>query len=514
MKNRFTITASCAVILTLGLAVPAMAQSSDRSAEHDAFIQDIMEEDGAYLEDIEGYGNQGQVLQSPYGQYPYAQNPYGQNQQPYHDNGSDPCSIYANYKTPACQNRQSSQNPYRQNPYGQNSYAQSPYGQPANPYAQPQSPNTGYAIQNPAMNLQSVQNPFGPPPATPHSAQTVQVMDTQNPQGRPMVASTRKIPAGWRASGGVNWRQNNNVYCGLMTPHTSWSATSPDGQSKMEVWPEERFAGSQSPIMRGVLGNCPNVDIHDTRGFVTQFVLNRRRGAQITNIKQPTPSEKTMLQQVLPPLPPSGDPSMRQSQEINGAVVNLTYQENGHSYDEVVFMSWITVHSTQAPIMGFGGSTVHNTVTPQAFAMRAPSGQLDETIAEAFYASDNPNPAHQAMTRQYHEQKSKELSRRLIAESKARMRVNRMSPGSIGNSNPVGDIIARGGPESGRNLNGPSNTINAIRSVNEYNDPNSITGTVEGTTGQGRYMYRNDDGSYVQTNDPLYNQGTQLEPRE
>lgn len=408
MKIRFTLTASCASILSMLFINPAMAQNNDYE-----------EDNGAYLEQMGDYYNNPQQ-----GAY--------------------------------------------QNPY-----------------------------QMQALNIPG--------------AQTVQITDQQNPSGRAMLASTRQIPAGWRASGGVNWRQNNNLYCGLMTPHTVWSASSPDGQSKIEIWPEERFSGTLSPIIKNVLENCPNSNLWDTRGFAKQFVLNKRRGAQITNMMFPTPSEKAMLQQLLPPLPHSQDYSLQQSQDINAAKVNLTYQENGRTYDEVVYVSWITVETSQSPMMGMPSFTIYNAISPQAFSMRAPSGQLDEAQAEAYHGTEMPNPVHQAITRQYHTQKAKELSQQLIAESKARMTANRRPSSTIGSTNPVGDIIAAGGPESGRNPNGHADTIHALRGVDVYNDPYSPTGTVEGTTGEGDSMYRMDDGSYVQTDDPFFNEGTKLE---
>jgi hypothetical protein len=471
MKYRILAITATAAILTLFTAANTFAQDSD-----------YPEEDGAYLEDINGYNG--------YQNQPSNQQPY---QQPYSQNSGDPCATAYYANSPQCQNR----SPYGQQPMN------NPYGQYQ--HVQPQNPNNGYGQQNPFRQNQSPQIP---------GAQTVQIMDRQNPSGRPIVAKTRKIPAGWQASGGINWRQNNNPYCGLLTPHISWSAQSPDRKSGIEVWPEEKFSGSASPNMGGALRNCPNTDISNNRTFVSAFIQKKRPGARITNIKEPSRAELAQLQTALSPLPSSGDPDLRQRVEINAATVNLTYTANGQSYDEVAFVGWITIHSSLPSMMGMPGTQSHYTITMPTFAMRAPSGQLNQALAAALYETAVPNPVHEQMTRKYHEQQMRQNSKRMIAESKARMRNNRMpSGGSVGSSNPVGDIIANGGPESGRNPNGQSNTINAIRGVNVYNDPYSATGTVEGTNGQ-RQMYRRDDGTYVQTNDPFYNQGTQLEPKE
>jgi hypothetical protein len=115
------------------------------------------------------------------------------------------------------------------------------------------------------------------------------------------------------------------------------------------------------------------------------------------------------------------------------------------------------------------------------------------------------------MTNAYQEKKAQANAKAMIAASKARMRTNRNAP--IGSSNPVGDIIAAGGPGSGKSSSLQSRTIDGIRGVTTYSDPMSMTGTVEGTTGDGR-MFRTDTGGHVQTNDPFYNQGTELSPNE
>ena len=214
MTLRFTALAGIA-IFALATALPAAAQQRDLQARHDALLQDIMEEDGAFIEP------------SPYSQNPYAQSPYGQPQNPYGQTQNP----YGQPQSPYSQ----TQNPYGQpqNPYGQNPYPQNPSGQmpSQNPYGQ---------VQNPygQMPSQSEQNSFGQPSGSVPGAQTIQVMDSQNPQGRPMVAFTHQIPAGWQSSGRINWQESGRQMCGLMTPNRNWTAQSPNGQEQMDLWPE------------------------------------------------------------------------------------------------------------------------------------------------------------------------------------------------------------------------------------------------------------------------------------
>jgi hypothetical protein len=268
--------------------------------------------------------------------------------------------------------------------------------------------------------------------------------------------------------------------------------------------------------MQSALQGCRNTDVRDSKAFATAYIQAKRPRARITNAKGLTEAEYAQLQGVVPPLPPTGDPSTRQRAEANGVTVRLTYTENGQSFDEVAFVGWITVHTVSDPIMGMGGAQVHNTTVMPTFTMRAPLGQLNEARAEALYAADRPNPVHQQMTKQYHDQKARQSAQRFIAASKARMAANKMPAGG----NPMSKALSDANDMSMKGYNdrnastsyGQTGTINAIRGVTTYNDPMSITGTAEQNIGSGQYMYRMNDGSYVSTDNPSLMNGTRLEP--
>lgn len=135
-------------LLSMMTPLTAAAQSNNYEAEYEAFIQKIQKDDGVNPDPF--FDSQYPNYEPSYGQAPYGPNPYAQplNNQP--------------------------QSPNDQNPY-------------YNPQMQPaQNANSGYNSSNSMMET---------PNSIPGS-QTIQIMDTQNPQRRPIVAYTRQIPAG------------------------------------------------------------------------------------------------------------------------------------------------------------------------------------------------------------------------------------------------------------------------------------------------------------------------------
>lgn len=481
MKYCVLTTTAATVILTLFTAASTFAQDSD-----------YPEEDGAYLEDIDGYnGYQNQ----------------SSNQQPYSQNGGDPCATpyYAN--SPECQNRSQTIPLYGQNPYGQqpmnNPYGQMPKQQ--NPYQ-----------QNP-YDQRPTTNPF---PADPNLAaklgatQTVQFMDRQTPRG-PMLAFTRKIPVGWRASGQASWRKSRSVFCGKATPHRTWSAQSPGGRSKMELWPEQIFSNVSGAYVQGGLEGCPNTPMNNTRTFITNVIMQKRPGARIQSYEEPTQQELALLSTQLS-RPKQMAPDTRMHFGLKVGILRYSYSQSGQNYDEIAFVLFKTAFVVQDPMMGMGGVKTEYTSVLPVFSMRAPTGQLDLAKAEAYFGTQIDNPQYMQIVDAYKEQRVNQMARKSIAASKARMAANKMPAGGNPMSKALSDIndmSMKGYNDRNASTSyGQTGTVNAIRGVNTYNDPYSMTGTVEQSIGSGQYMYRMNDGSYISSDNPSLIGGTRLEP--
>ena len=481
MKYCILTTTTAAAILTLCTAMSASAQDSD-----------YIEEDGAYLEDINGYNG-------------YQSQP--SNQQPYGQNGGDPChtAYYAN--SPECQSRSRAESPYGQqpmnNPYGQNPYGQNPYGQQPNSY----------------MNEPSQRPTTNPFPVDPNLAaklgatQTVQFTDRQTPRG-PMLAFTRKIPAGWRASGQASWQKSRSVFCGKASPHRTWSAQSPDGQSKMELWPEQIFSNSSGPYVQGGLEGCPNTPTNNTRTFITNVITQKRPGARIQSYEEPTQQELALLSTQLP-RPKQMAPDTRMHFGLKAGILRYSYSQSGQNYDEAAFVLFKTAFVVQDPMMGMGGVKTEYTSVLPVFSMRAPTGQLDFAKAEAYFGTQIDNPQYMQIVDAYKEQRVNQMARKSIAASKARMAANKIPSGGNPMSKALSDIndmSMKGYNDRNASTSyGQTGTVDAIRGVNTYSDPYSMTGTVEQSIGSGQYMYRMDDGSYVSSDNPSLMGGTQLD---
>ena len=487
MKYRILTTTAAAAIIALCTAMSASAQDGD-----------YPEEDGAYLEDIDGYNG-------------YQNQP--SNQQPYGQNGGDPCqtAYYAN--SPECQSRSQTRSPYGQqpmnNPYGQMPNQQIPYQQ--NPYGQ--QPNS-YAN---SPGQQSMSNPFPTDPnlaAKLGATQTVRFMDRQTPRG-PMLAFTRKIPVGWSASGQASWQKSRSIFCGKATPHRTWSAQSPDGRSKMELWPEQVFFNASGAYVQGGLEGCLNTPTNNTRAFITNVITQKRPGARIQHYEEPSPKDMALFSTLLP-RPKQVAPDTRMHFGIKVGIVRYSYSQSGQNYDEAAFVIFKTAFVVQDPMMGMGGVKTEYTSVLPVFSMRAPTGQLDFAKAEAYFGTQIDNPQYMQIVDAYKEQRVNQMARKSIAASKARMAANKIPSGGNPMSQALSDIndmsMKGYNDRNASSAYGQTGTINAIRGVNTYTDPMSITGTAEQNIGSGQYMYRMDDGSYISSDNPSLMGGTRLEP--
>ena len=158
---------------------------------------------------------------------------------------------------------------------------------------------------------------------------------------------------------------------------------------------------------------------------------------------------------------------------------------------------------------------IQTTTVLPTYYMRAPSGQLDEKMAEAFANSKRDNPAYIKMLKAIADAKSQQNAQRMIAASQARMAANKRSGSSGVVDFSTADIQAEGWKKRTASSNAFQERMAASAGgVARYNDPQSNTGYFETEVGVGDRVFRQDDGSTVVTDDYFYNQGVQLSPVE
>lgn len=373
--------------------------------------------------------------------------------------------------------------------------AQNQYGgmqPPAQPVAysqQQQQPRQGggYAPQ-----------PSGGAPVS-NGMQQVKIID-RNGFEQPMVAYIKEVPAGWRTEGGVNW-QFNNAGCGKTTPSLEWRATSPDNSSAVTILPAEQWTGHNLPYPTS--NNCPNVQITDTRQFITQYAQRLRPGARVLDYRDRT-SDIQQLQSQMPA--PQRDPYGGETRMWAGAGQALVaYNMNGVEMREIIGTAVIFSMMRSPDPMTGGTTDFISIMSMPGFAMRAPEGRLDFAMAERIRTSGKANPAYEKKMAAYYAKNNK-----IQADSAAKIAaINRK--GAADRS----AIIAKTGQDISdiqmdiyRNQSASTDyigreTSEAIRGVETYND-NYNGGTIE-LDNTYDYNWQLENGDIVQTNDANFN---------
>lgn len=354
-------------------------------------------------------------------------------------------------------------------------------------------------------------NPFGQP-MNPPGSQVVQLVDQRSPYGA-VVAFEHAIPRGWQANGQVTWTQRADYAgCGYDDQYFKWSARSPDGRQEMGYWPQVMYSGAQGQYLDGNPNRgCENIIVGDPKTFFTQHVGRVRPGARIKSYLAPTQQEYAVLRQALPPASRMAPDTIAQW-DMAAALFVITYKENGVSYDERVITSAVILDTKVSGMLPMRTQMI--AVLP-TYYMRAPSGELNETMADAFANSKRDNPDYLRMLKSISDAKSQKNAQRMIAASKARMAANKRSSSSGAVDFSTADIQAEGWKKRTASSNAFQERMAASAGgVVRYNDPQSNTGYFETAVGVGDRVFRQDDGSTVVTDDYFYNQGVQLSPAE
>lgn len=313
----------------------------------------------------------------------------------------------------------------------------------------------------------------------------------QNGFEKPMTAMSLLAPIGWRAQGGVDWRQNM-AGCGPMSPHLNWTAVSADGLSAVSILPQESWSGFYYPALGTVpqQGNCPNFRPTNGRDFVLGYVSRYRPNARVIDYQDRTADFKDverMLQQGVAQMPGSETRTW-----VEAGLALVAYPVNGREVREVVGTAVMFTSSRMSDYMG-GSNEFHFAFAFPGFAFRAPSGQLDFNIAETVRKSMRENP---------------EWTQRMAEHNRRMAQINAKGARDRAEiSRKSNEEIFAIQQETYRNTQA-SNDRNVrevgemIRGVETYDDP-YYGGTVQlDNTYDNAWQLK--DGTYVLSNDPSF----------
>ncbi|WP_375203107.1 hypothetical protein [Hyphococcus sp.] len=326
-----------------------------------------------------------------------------------------------------------------------------------------------------------------PLPAGAHRVKRVEIVD-RNGFEKPMPAMTMMIPVDWQGQGGIVW--GHNQACGGSGYTPNYAATSPDGRSGVQIipsftWVWNNFSGPQQS------GGCPFVQIGGVQQYLQYLVSQTRPGAQIIDFR-PRADLAEPYKQMNSNMPMGGGSEMRSWVEAGEALIssNVNGADTRETIAAIVYINYSIMRDTTG--MSGDMEIVSGSAMP-AYAMRAPSGQLDFTFAEMVRKTIRVAP---------------EWGQR-IARHNAKI-----SQTNIKGARDRSQIIAQTGNEildmqmeTWRNQNASSDRIQresseAIRGVETYNDPYN-GGTVELDNTYDNAWQLN-DGSYVLTDDAMF----------
>lgn len=363
------------------------------------------------------------------------------------------------------------------------------------PMTAPQSSGQVYsaAMNNNGIEARSVRRPQNiaepskPLPDGAYRVKRVEIIDRSGFE-RPMTAYTMMIPVDWQGEGGVVWGQN--MGCGSGGYNTSYSASSADGRSGVQIipsftWVWNNFSGPQQG------GGCPFVQIGGVQQYLQYLVSQTRPGAQIIDFR-PRADLAEPYKALASNMPLGGGSEMRSWVEAGEVLVsgNVNGAEIRETIAAVVYMNYSLMRDGTG--MGADMQILSGSAMP-AYAMRAPSGQLDFAFAEMIRKTIRTAP---------------EWGQRIARYNAKISATNRQG------ARARSDIIAKTGNEildmqmdtwrkNSRSFDYTTReSSEAIRGVETYNDP-YYGGTVDLDHSYDNAWQLN-DGSYVLTNDAMF----------
>ncbi|WP_424932910.1 hypothetical protein [Amaricoccus macauensis] len=313
----------------------------------------------------------------------------------------------------------------------------------------------------------------------------VDVIDAQG-FGRPLVAFSLMVPHHWREQGGVVW--GNFGGCNRSGYNFDWRSGLPDDSEGVAILPALSWQSQPG-------GPCPQMQVSNARDFLATVAAQSIPGAQVIDYRQ-RPDLLTEMQGV------AGRQdygSMAYETAVDAGEALIAFQQDGREMRASVIAQIMMWRLTTPEMYGLPGQDIRGGASNPGFVAAAPAGRLNLQVAEAIRKSIRPGPEWQRQIAQHHAV----LSRQNTQHASAMSRINSQA------SNEIMGII-NDGYQQRRAIEdrGQRERVEAIRGVETYND--AVNGGTVQLDNTYEHAWQLDDGTYLLTNDSLFNPGVEL----
>lgn len=334
-----------------------------------------------------------------------------------------------------------------------------------------------------------------PPPAMPQGAAASRALPTGaihveraeilDPTGfeAPMVASTLFLPSGWRSQGGVYWANEHMCTNGY---NFSWTATSPDGNSTINVLPQERWETNNVNGQPSTPG-CRSAPYTTTRQYLESVIQRWRPGARVLDyrVREDLQREFSQLNRATP-MPMGEARSWVDAGEILFGFAQGGAEMRGSVAAVVAFSVSRTNAGPGMPVMEFSSGFAF-----PAYGVTAPNGQLNLQYFEAIRRSMKTNPQWEARLNGH----NAAIARVALEESRKRAQMVAQTNEEIARiRNEAWAAQQESADRRAREFG------ELMRGVETYNDANAPGGQVA-LSNLYDHAWRLNDGSYVLSND-------------
>ncbi len=323
--------------------------------------------------------------------------------------------------------------------------------------------------------------------------QPAEVVDTQG-FGKPLVALTMMVPAGWQTDGAVEWRQT--LGCGKPVQRRL-TARAPDGSAELALLPGEAWgvtsAGAHSP-------GCTMARFDTAQAYLQAWVQRHRPGARWLDYR-PRPDRSQAGQRMDMP----GGGAMRSWFETGQALIG--YRQGGREMRETLAVSVSFTQSTLPGLVGMPAMHMLFGESHGVLAWRAPEGQLDFRQFDALWLTLRSGPEwlqrlNQGLNQMARENAATQMeigriqaqtSRETLAAQARRGQMLAQNRADIAD---IHDNTQRQRDATNDRMH--TQTVKTLREVEHYREPGG--GTVE-LPSHYRQAWKLRDGSYVLTDD-------------
>ena len=305
---------------------------------------------------------------------------------------------------------------------------------------------------------------------------------------QPMPAMTVLAPAGWHATGGIQW--NVQSRCSMGMPDIGWMARAPDGRAALEILP--RWVSQTPSKLFQFQPGCPQTPIDSVRTYLESLAVQRYPQAQLLDYRE-RPDLSQPIQARLDAV--GGNlqfPGWAQRSWAEAGEILLGWTENGQAMREAIVVSGVVMEISASMDINGGVEQVRSLMFNSAVVLRAPDGQLDFDQLETMRASVKSTPQWQARMQQHqlalNQQQTRSLS--VARTSRAGSDILDIQMQGWKNRQAISD-------------RGHAAVVNSIREVQPYTNPYNGH-PIELNQGY-NYNYRTIDDHVIQTNNPNFN---------